>query len=834
MAPEVLVRDVLVSAQTGSGKTVAFGLALARTLLGDTERFTAAGAPRALIVTPTRELAMQVHRELSWLFAETGARITTCVGGMDPRRESHALSHGVHVVVGTPGRLCDHLARGSLVLDRLAAIVLDEADEMLDMGFREDLERLLDAAPADRRTLMFSATIPKPIATLAKRYQRDAMRIATSGEGDRHRDIEYQVVSVVPRERDLAVVNLLRFHDAPGALVFCGTRDGVTHLAANLSERGFAVAALSGELSQRERNQALQALRDGRARVCVATDVAARGLDLPDLGLVIHADLPQNKEMLVHRSGRTGRAGKKGLAIVIAVDAARRFVERLLGSARVEATWSLAPSSDDIRARDQEHLVGEVQALTDEISDADRAVARTLLAERSAEDLVAGLVRLRRDARPAPEELTIPMSMRPRPGGDRRPPPGHERAERADRSDRPRYDHAVRVPHRGPDDRSHRGDSPSRGGHAEPRAHADAGHRAERPRFGAGRHDDRPASVPRTEPADRPVRARADRADRADRAERMDAAPRTTAQPRVDVRPTADRTDGSPGVERVDVAVPGPGVPPRGPAQADVVARADVLPGPDWRPTAELAHGSPGGDAPCSSDGPTLLDLLDLPLVASSSDVAYRAARARAPSPGSGVPVPRSERPEATARGDADTLSASRPERPAHAERPEPAPRGDATPAVQAEGPAHTERPEPAARDDADTSSASRPARAERPAHPERRGRPVAADRAEYGHHARPERAAHRGPDARDEARKLVWFTINIGRSKNADPKWLIPLLCRRGGISKNAIGKIQILARETRVEISHDVSERFAAAVREPDTKDRNIHIEPLDAIAL
>ena len=599
MAPEVDVRDVLVSAQTGSGKTVAFGIALARTLLGDAERFAAPGAPRALIVTPTRELAMQVHRELGWLYAETSARITTCVGGMDPRRESHALAHGVHIVVGTPGRLCDHLARGSLVLERLAAIVLDEADEMLDMGFREDLERLLDAAPKERRTLMFSATIPPPIATLAKRYQQGALRIATSGEGDRHRDIAYQVVSIVPRERDLAVVNLLRFHEAPGALVFCGTRDGVTHLAANLAERGFSVVALSGELSQRERNQALGALRDGRARVCVATDVAARGLDLPDLGLVIHADLPQNKEMLVHRSGRTGRAGKKGLAIIVAVDAARRFVERLLSSARVEATWQLPPSSDDIRDRDQAHLAGEIEALTEGVSDADRAVARTLLADRPAEELVAALVRLRREARPAPEELTIPMSMRPRPAAARRPPA----------QNRPRHDYTVRAPHRGD-------------------------------------HDDR-----------------------------------------------SQHPEGSP--------------------------RADRAPRPDRAPHAA----GPGG-------------------------------------------------PQRTERHD----------RAEHHDRPE---------------------------------------------------RPAAADRGEHGHHAHhahPARPTQSGGDHR----KLVWFTINIGRSKNADPKWLIPLLCRRGGISKNAIGKIQILARETRVEISHDVSERFAAAVREPDTKDRNIHIEPLDDVAI
>nr|MBA3465355.1 DEAD/DEAH box helicase [Deltaproteobacteria bacterium] len=306
MAADADTRDLLVSAQTGSGKTVAFGLALAKRLLGEAERLPPAGAPRALIVAPTRELAIQVQRELSWLYGETGARITTCVGGMDPRRERDALHHGVHIVVGTPGRLCDHLTRGSLVLSKVEAIVLDEADEMLDMGFRDELEQLLKAAPEERRTLMFSATIPKDIATLAKRYQKNALRLATASEGERHRDIEYVAVGIISRERDLAVVNLLRYHDAPGSLVFCNTRDGVTRLAANLNERGFSVAALSGELSQRERNQALQALRDGRARVCVATDVAARGLDLPDLGIVIHADLPQTREVLVHRSGRTG------------------------------------------------------------------------------------------------------------------------------------------------------------------------------------------------------------------------------------------------------------------------------------------------------------------------------------------------------------------------------------------------------------------------------------------------------------------------------------------------------------------------------------------------
>ncbi|MGN6109873.1 MAG: DEAD/DEAH box helicase [Kofleriaceae bacterium] len=548
-------RDLLVSAQTGSGKTVAFGLGLARRLLGEAARFERPGAPLALVVTPTRELAQQVHRELTWLYAETGARIATCVGGFDPRREQHALAQGVHIVVGTPGRLCDHLERGALVLSRIQAVVLDEADEMLDMGFREDLERLLQATPEPRRTLLFSATIPKDIAALAKRYQKNALRLATQSESDRHRDIEYHAVPIVPRERDLAVVNLLRYHDAPGALVFCATRDGVTHLAANLSERGFAVAALSGELSQRERNLALQALRDGRARVCVATDVAARGLDLPDLGLVIHADLPQNAQTLVHRSGRTGRAGRRGTAIVLVPDQARRYVERMLAHAHVDAKWMRGPTAEDILARDQEQLVREIGAMGADLGDDDRAVARTLLAERDPEELVAMLVHARREARPAPEVLTVPPSMRPR---TERP----ERGERGDRSDR--------------------GDRPTRG----------------------PRHD------------------------------RM-----------------ADRSFG------------------------------------------------------------------------------------------------------------------------------------------------HRDR-EPA--------------------------------RERHEHAAEPRRAAR--PVSDEPGAGAAWFTVNVGRYKNADPKWLIPLLCRRGDITKREIGKIQILARETRVEISAAAAPGFAEAVRRPDPKDKNIHIEPLD----
>ena len=293
IAPGTEARDLLVSAQTGSGKTVAYGLAFAATLLGAESRFPPAGNPLALIVAPTRELAMQVHRELSWLYAGTGARILSCIGGMDAQREGRALEQGSHIVVGTPGRLCDHLQRGRLKLGDLRVAVLDEADEMLDLGFREELDRLIAATPAWRRTLLFSATIAREITAMARQFQQDALRIDTLVRNQPHADIEYRAVQVAHNEVEHAVVNVLRYFEAPTALVFCATRDGVRHLHASLQERGFTSVALSGELTQNERTRALQSMRDGQARVCVATGRrAARGLDLPDLALVVHADLP--------------------------------------------------------------------------------------------------------------------------------------------------------------------------------------------------------------------------------------------------------------------------------------------------------------------------------------------------------------------------------------------------------------------------------------------------------------------------------------------------------------------------------------------------------------
>src|SRR6185369_7812536 len=268
------------------------------------------------------------------------------------------------------------------------------------LGFREELETLLNATPNERRTFMFSATLPKDILGLAKRYQRNALRLALSRENEPHRDIEYRAFPIRPRDSEHAVVNSLRYFDAQGALVFCSTREAVRHLHANLQERGFSAVALSGELTQHERTNALQALRDGRARVCVATDVAARGLDMPDLGLVIHADLPQNREALLHRSGRTGRAGRKGLSVMLVPAPRRRAVERLLAGAKIKATWSPAPSADAIRARDEEMLVREILTMAEAPAEEDLAAGRLLLEQRSAEELAAMLVRSRRERLP--------------------------------------------------------------------------------------------------------------------------------------------------------------------------------------------------------------------------------------------------------------------------------------------------------------------------------------------------------------------------------------------------------------------------------------------------
>ena len=397
--------DLLVSAQTGSGKTVAFGLAIAPTLLGETSIIAPADRPLGLIIAPTRELALQVERELRWLYADAGAVTASCVGDMDMRKEVRQLDRGAHIVVGTPGRLRDHITKGSLDLSALRAVVLDEADEMLDMGFREDLEFILAAAPESRRTLMFSATVPKQIAQLAQTYQRDAVRIVATGSRERHADIDYQLVLVQSHERENAIINTLLYYDSGSAIVFCHTREAVKHLAAQLGDRGFHVVSLSGELSQSERTNALQSMRDGRSRVCVATDVAARGIDLPNLDLVIHADLPSNPDTLLHRSGRTGRAGRKGVCVLIVPVRRYSAAMRVLGFANAQGTVRSAPTAADIEARYREQIL-EAATSAAVPEEAEAAFVAELLTRVTSEQLAAAYLRQQLSTRPAPEDIS--------------------------------------------------------------------------------------------------------------------------------------------------------------------------------------------------------------------------------------------------------------------------------------------------------------------------------------------------------------------------------------------------------------------------------------------
>jgi superfamily II DNA/RNA helicase len=418
--------------------------------------------------------------------------------------------------------------------------------------------------------------------------------------------------------------------DPPNALVFCATRNAVRHLEAILRERGFAAVALSGELSQSERNHALQALRDGRARVCVATDVAARGLDLPDVGIIVQADLPQNAEVFQHRSGRTGRAGRKGVSVLLVPGGSQRSAELMLRKAGARASWLPVPSADEIHVRDHARLVSELETLSQAPAEEDLAVARELLAKRSAEHLAAALVAIRRQGLPAPEDLPLSLQVVEGSKGKGLRPPG------------------TRV----------------------------ATHPSAR---GGGSF---------SEPA---------------------ASPHPSAQ----------------------------------------AARSH---------SAHPAHGK------------------------SRSAESTTAAKSHAAEPH--VAKPHAESPAPAAKSHSADPSPAAKSHPAHA----------AKPAAAKHAPAH------------------KPARESGP--PE-------------SPWARPERPAEKPKRSHAEFGDSIWFTVDVGRGRNADPRWLLPLICRRGSVVKSQIGKIQILPTETRFQIVANAAQEFEKSARKPDAKDPSVHIK-------
>ncbi|QDU84670.1 ATP-dependent RNA helicase DeaD [Planctomycetes bacterium Pla163] len=415
LAPEAVGRDLKISSQTGSGKTVALGMVITQSLL--TPRTDDGRGPDALIIVPTRELAQQVREELHWLFANIdGAHVLVVTGGTPVHADRTRLKRGARILVGTPGRLLDHVSSGVLDLSAVRELVLDEADQMLDMGFREELEGILDGTPSDRRTHMVSATFPDGIRRLAERYQRDALELEGTRLGEANANIEHQGHLVRGEDRYNALVNLLLLGGEQRSLVFVERRAEALELAELLEGDGFSALPLSGELAQSQRERTLGAFRDGRANVLVATDVAARGLDVPEVALVVHMAPPIDGQIYTHRSGRTGRAGLSGRSVLFAHPSRRRKVARILGDAGVDLTWLPIPGAAEVRkvvqARETEALKARIaESLTAEPDAGRLEAADALLAEHDARTLVAALLaRLEPSGRAAARDVEV---MRP-------------------------------------------------------------------------------------------------------------------------------------------------------------------------------------------------------------------------------------------------------------------------------------------------------------------------------------------------------------------------------------------------------------------------------------
>lgn len=340
--------NLRVSSQTGSGKTVAIGLALADQFL-DGQRSRGAG-PAALIITPTRELAVQVRDELRWLFEDAGRiRVEVVTGGTDIGRERSMLRRNPDILVATPGRLLDHMRAEAVRCEEVGHVVLDEADRMLDMGFREDLEAIVDALPEGRASHLVSATFPDAVRRLADRFQSEAIHVQGTALGSANADIEHVAHLVDRDEKYAALVNLLLLANGERVLVFVERRADVAMVAQKLARDGFAAQPFSGELSQAQRTRALESFRVGTLDILVSTDVAARGIDVPGISTVIHGDVPTDAETYTHRSGRTGRAGAKGRSLLLVQPRARYHVRRILEAAKIDAEWEPVPSPNKVR-----------------------------------------------------------------------------------------------------------------------------------------------------------------------------------------------------------------------------------------------------------------------------------------------------------------------------------------------------------------------------------------------------------------------------------------------------------------------------------------------------
>ena len=415
-------RDLLGQAATGTGKTAAFALPIL-------QRFAQSGrgaGPVALVLVPTRELAMQVAEAVHRYGKALGVRVLPVYGGQPIGRQLHAMRSGVDVVIATPGRALDHLRRGSLDLAATAVVVLDEADEMLDMGFAEDIEAVLAQASPERQTVLFSATMPPRIEAIAKRNQRDPLRIRIAraapkaGEAPRVRQQAYML------KRDAKVTALGRILDLESpaaAIVFCRTRTEVDELTETLNARGYAAAALHGGMTQEQRDKVMKRLRAGEAELLVATDVAARGLDVEHLTHVVNYDLPSSPEAYVHRIGRVGRAGREGVAITLVEPREQQGLRNIERITRQKIEIAKVPTVADLRARRLELTEGALREVLGEEDGNEhfRVVVDALSNEFDPVEIAMAAVRLYHDAvmgDPDQEQAVPQPAAAPAPSGD--------------------------------------------------------------------------------------------------------------------------------------------------------------------------------------------------------------------------------------------------------------------------------------------------------------------------------------------------------------------------------------------------------------------------------
>jgi ATP-dependent RNA helicase DeaD len=456
--PLLAGRDLLGQAATGTGKTAAFALPMLQRLGEDRPGDARRDGVSALVLVPTRELAMQVSEAVHRYGKGLGARVLAVYGGASMEQQLRALRRGVDVVVATPGRALDHIRRGTLAFDRLRMLVLDEADEMLDMGFEEDLQAILAAMPAERQTALFSATLPPRIKSLAGAHLTDPVSITIAREPMEAGTIPKvrQVAYIVPRAYKMATLGrVLDMEDPTSAIVFCRTRTEVDELTETLNARGYRAEALHGGMSQEQRDRVMKKFRAGSSDLLIATDVAARGLDIQHLSHVVNYDVPSAPEAYVHRIGRTGRAGREGVAITIAEPREHRSLRNIEHLTKQKIELATVPTAADLRARRLELTRASVrETLVADGADLDhfRVVVETLAGEFDVMDVAAAAVKLVHGAAAQDrDEVEIPeVKPRSEGRGTRDGGRGIGRFGRGERGDRP-----VRIPRGegGPDDR---------------------------------------------------------------------------------------------------------------------------------------------------------------------------------------------------------------------------------------------------------------------------------------------------------------------------------------------------------------------------------------------